>query len=690
MKKTAMILSLVLVIMLSGLCIDSAIASVPGLHSYTNENSASSRILIYHQGGNQQADWQSKVLALHYWSNSLKKYCDVYMGSNSPSGYGWGCGIYSLAHAVQWAGGFSMNSSNGGDLLDAFITKNSYPWDVSLKDEYASVISSYGVSTENVPATETGLLNFFNNGGAIVTHISDPGGHYQCAIGIASGPNGETWIHMLDSTCYSTIYRLNDKGYSAYNFSTGAVQSSTSNYGGGEYWITYTAYCNCFSKIVAMTGNGPVYADLGEDFYAMILNTNYWKPISESQTSNGIIIDSLPLNTARQKWRFQRQADSSYVISSCFDGNILEMDQGIRENAKQLTAPHNNFWGGAYQKWYLVPCNGAFIIKSCHYPDENWVIDLCANSAVDGTPVQIYERNNTSAQIWSIYAQDDVQLRGPDLQVTVGNAVTETVFSWEPVFGAKSYNVRIFKDTLWDGEDYSLWDSTTGNAILLPPGDYVAYVDAINYYECKMGQTISFTVPDIGIELNVIPSDELLSIMSIKTLDELETQAAYYSEHIREHLTVEVNYSDGSKQVVTDYAVETWIEHSDDKPLIYGYDFKVTYGDLSDTSEINITLNPLPVYGQPDFTLPEAIISVDESAFEGIAATIVYIPDTCTSIGKWAFKDCSKLTQIRIPSKCAIGTDVFSGCVNVVLFGTKGSAAETYANSHSNCTFVAE
>lgn len=196
--------------------------------------------------------------------------------------------------------------------------------------------------------------------------------------------------------------------------------------------------------------------------------------------------------------------------------------------------------------------------------------------------------------------------------------------------------------------------------------------------------------PLTAVSLEVTPSDDLLSLLNVDNYDEMEEKTAYYSEHIREHLTVEVTFNDGSKQAVTDYAVETWVEHSEDKPLVYGYDFKVTYGDLSDTSEINITLNPLPIYGQPDLTLPAAIITVDESAFEGIAATIVYIPDTCTSIGKWAFKDCTNLTQIRIPANCAIGTDAFSGCVNVVIFGTKGSAAENYANSHSNCTFVAE
>lgn len=95
-------------------------------------------------------------------------------------------------------------------------------------------------------------------------------------------------------------------------------------------------------------------------------------------------------------------------------------------------------------------------------------------------------------------------------------------------------------------------------------------------------------------------------------------------------------------------------------------------------------------FGESDFILPSAITVINESAFEGIAASVVYIPDTCTSIGKWAFRNCQSLRQIRIPANCAIGTDAFDGCNNVVIFGKKGSAAEAYANSHDNCTFVTE
>lgn len=93
---------------------------------------------------------------------------------------------------------------------------------------------------------------------------------------------------------------------------------------------------------------------------------------------------------------------------------------------------------------------------------------------------------------------------------------------------------------------------------------------------------------------------------------------------------------------------------------------------------------------QPDFVLPSAVTTIEESAFENMSAGVVYIPDTCTRIGKWAFRNCKNLKQIRIPANCSVGSEAFSGCPEVVIFGTTGSPAQTYAENHANCSFVAE
>ena len=88
------------------------------------------------------------------------------------------------------------------------------------------------------------------------------------------------------------------------------------------------------------------------------------------------------------------------------------------------------------------------------------------------------------------------------------------------------------------------------------------------------------------------------------------------------------------------------------------------------------------------FLHTKALPEIMEEAFEGIAASVVDIPESCVSIGAHAFRNCPNLTQIRIPDGCTLGTDVFDGCAMVFVFGTPSSGAEAYCSTHANCEFV--
>lgn len=101
---------------------------------------------------------------------------------------------------------------------------------------------------------------------------------------------------------------------------------------------------------------------------------------------------------------------------------------------------------------------------------------------------------------------------------------------------------------------------------------------------------------------------------------------------------------------------------------------------------------PTPACGEPDFTLPAMIRTIEDGAFEGTDAEIVYIPDGCTSIGQGAFRNCPSLTQIRIPAGCAIGEGAFDGCGTVYVFAPADSPAQTFCEdpANPNCIFIAE
>ena len=64
-------------------------------------------------------------------------------------------------------------------------------------------------------------------------------------------------------------------------------------------------------------------------------------------------------------------------------------------------------------------------------------------------------------------------------------------------------------------------------------------------------------------------------------------------------------------------------------------------------------------------------------------ATKIVIPNNVTSIGKEAFYHCKDLTHIVIPdSVTSIGADAFYLRTGLVIYGTKGSYAETYAKAN--------
>ena len=89
-----------------------------------------------------------------------------------------------------------------------------------------------------------------------------------------------------------------------------------------------------------------------------------------------------------------------------------------------------------------------------------------------------------------------------------------------------------------------------------------------------------------------------------------------------------------------------------------------------------------------NYNIPSGVITIEASAFINCdLLTGVKIPMGVTKIGDLAFSGCSIMTKIVIPSSVTgIGYNAFSGCVNLTVFGTEGTTAETYAKTNG-CTF---
>jgi len=308
---------------------------------------------------------------------------------------------------------------------------------------------------------------------------------------------------ILLATNHTELYIGNGKNVGAhmdYNGIPGGI-------GGGSTWSDgYNAYrygadeidvCNYWNDnwlgVLRYNGTDDGLANIGDDFYAVILNTAYWKPITAN--SNASVTLEKECGVAKQLWYFDRQDDGSYVITSASNGNALEMDCGYTTPGNPVV--YKEYWGGNYQKWSIYKQGDGYVFVSKHYPEYNLAITLSNNSSADGTKITTSTRCNDSSQIFSIYSGDEVQLKPATLSVSVGNSATGTKFSWNEVYGENWYDLKIWKDQLHVGEAYHIeWGAKSGCAIQLPAGTYYAYVDALNHYQCKMSNVVTFTVSE--------------------------------------------------------------------------------------------------------------------------------------------------------------------------------------------------
>ena len=114
-----------------------------------------------------------------------------------------------------------------------------------------------------------------------------------------------------------------------------------------------------------------------------------------------------------------------------------------------------------------------------------------------------------------------------------------------------------------------------------------------------------------------------------------------------------------------------------------------TYDCSMPAHDVTVTATFKPIFATPDFTMPAALRSIEESAFEGMTLMHVVDAGSVSSVGKWAFKD-TGLTQIKLPQNCFIDADAFTGCGTVYVFAPAGGTTESWCRSRTGIVFVAE
>ena len=93
--------------------------------------------------------------------------------------------------------------------------------------------------------------------------------------------------------------------------------------------------------------------------------------------------------------------------------------------------------------------------------------------------------------------------------------------------------------------------------------------------------------------------------------------------------------------------------------------------------------NLLKAPEDPDFILPNGLKCIEGNSFVGCACRYVWVGDAMAEIQSGAFADCRELRYVRLPSNAlTVAGDAFPDDADLVIIGTPGSEADTYANEH--------
>ena len=98
----------------------------------------------------------------------------------------------------------------------------------------------------------------------------------------------------------------------------------------------------------------------------------------------------------------------------------------------------------------------------------------------------------------------------------------------------------------------------------------------------------------------------------------------------------------------------------------------------------------VPVSGDGNVILPAQTREIGDYAFENAAMFTVYVPDTCVSVGEYAFRGCRSLYLIRLPKNCEISEHAFSDEETVFVLAPAGGTTETHCRASDNLVFLNE
>lgn len=137
-----------------------------------------------------------------------------------------------------------------------------------------------------------------------------------------------------------------------------------------------------------------------DDFYACIIRPDKWIKVDSSASDN----NNVQLTTGSQTdasciWRFEKQANGTYVIYNQRNGYVLDAYGAGTSNGTNVYT-YKEYVGGKNQQWVLYDTGSGTVIKNNNC---DLVLDCKGGNSTAGTNIQLHEYNGTQAQRFNVY-----------------------------------------------------------------------------------------------------------------------------------------------------------------------------------------------------------------------------------------------------------------------------------------------
>lgn len=226
-----------------------------------------------------------------------------------------------------------------------------------------------------------------------------------------------------------------------------------------------------------MRKNFQIYEDSFEGGARVIssaLNPSQVLDVPSGSLDSGVAMQLYSRNdTDAQTFEFEKTGDGYYAIRNMKSGLYLSLYTTWAELRNGTAVTQQSWYSGLSQKWCVKPVgNGQYVVSSAM--DCSMVLDVSGGVASNGSAVQTYADNGTAAQRWSFIAPGCTQLVPNGIYVVKSSLNTNYVLDVSGASSENGANVQVYEANETAAQLFAFsWNAGYYNIFNLGSGKYL-------------------------------------------------------------------------------------------------------------------------------------------------------------------------------------------------------------------------